>query len=263
MTQTSSRNVEADVPFHDNVRVSNAPADYAVTATATLYGPYPAQPTGEACQPAEVAARKTFAVRGPGTYPTPDVTVPADKAGYYTWVISLPATADTAAVTTPCGIVQETTLVSKPLIKVTLATQISAQASNAGDQVHDTFTVTGMEGETITEPLTVEWTLYGPVAPVNDSCAGLDWDAAKVLATGKMTVTADGSLRDAGDRAPGRRMLLLRRGAWPRPARSLPTPTRSARSRRPRSPARTSPSSAPRSPTRWCSWAPRCSTTSR
>lgn len=190
-TATSSKTVEPGVAFHDNVRVTNAPADMSATATAVLYGPYPAQPGAADCLPAQEAGRVTFPVNGPATYPTPDVTVA--EIGYYTWVISLPATADTTAVTTPCGIVQETTLVTPPLIKVTLSTQISDQSSIAGDTVNDTIVVTGLEGETITGDLTVEWTLYGPVAPVDDSCTGVNWDGAQELEKGTITVNADGT----------------------------------------------------------------------
>ncbi|MBU2698552.1 hypothetical protein CCO04_26035 [Pimelobacter sp. 30-1] len=188
-TATSSKIVEPGVEFHDNVQIRNVPAGTTMTATARLYGPYAAQPAAADCQAAQLAKTVTFPVNGSNTYPTPNVSVTDE--GYYTWVISLPATADTTAVTTPCGIVQETTLVSHPLLEVTAATQISAQRSRAGDEVSDTIKLAVPEhDEPLTQDLQGTWTVVGPVAPIDGSCEGVDWTGAGELATAPFTVAA-------------------------------------------------------------------------
>ncbi|MBU2698844.1 MULTISPECIES: hypothetical protein [Pimelobacter] len=188
-TVTSSKLVEPGEEFFDNVHIENLPAGVTTTATARLYGRYEAQPTATDCQPAQLAKTVTFPVNGSGDYKTPKVSV--SEEGYYTWVITLAATADTIAVTTPCGIVQETTLVSHPLLAVTASTQISAQRSRAGDKIYDTIKLSVPEhDEPLTQDLKGEWTVFGPVAPINGSCEGVSYANAGVLATAPFTVAA-------------------------------------------------------------------------
>ncbi|MFS3130626.1 hypothetical protein ACLM5J_19650 [Nocardioides sp. Bht2] len=200
VTATSDKLVEPGVPFHDVVRVTDFPAGRTAVATARLYGPYPAQPTATDCLPAQLAGTVTFSVNASGTYNTPTVSVTDE--GYYTWVVTLAATAESPQASHACGIVQETTLVSHPLIEAEVATEISEQASRAGDTVSDTIIVTGLAGETVTVPITIEWTLYGPVAPVDGACDTVDWADAAVLESGQITVTEDGSYPTPGVRLP-------------------------------------------------------------
>ncbi len=124
----------------------------------------------------------TFDVTGDGTYPTPS-TKPLTVAGCYTFTDSLEATAITTATSTTPGIVSETALVSA--LTPTLTTVISNQQAGLGAQISDTINVTGGAGSS----LDGTWTLLGPVAPADGSCASVTWVGAPTVATGSFTVT--------------------------------------------------------------------------
>jgi hypothetical protein len=75
-----------------------------------------------------------------------------------------------------------------------LVTQVSAQQVVPGETISDRVTVTATGGH----QLNGTWLLLGPVAPVVEadtgelSCAGLDWSAASVTATGSFSISGDG-----------------------------------------------------------------------
>jgi len=69
-------------------------------------------------------------------------------------------------------------------------------AANGTQSVVDDVTVTGSGLGTPGNPVTsttLTWTLFGPAAAVDGSCASVDWAAQSVRATGTITVTADGT----------------------------------------------------------------------
>ena len=184
-TVTSAARVTAGAPITDTVRVSGSPSSYAVTVTATLFGPYAAQPGAADCTAEKAAGSVTFAVAGDGDHRTPPVAT--NGPGYYVWQESLPADAGSGApaVQTPCGVTEETTLA---LAAPVLATQASTQTARVGDAVTDTVTMTGAApGSTVAG----DYQLLGPVPPAADgSCEGLDWTGAGVLGHGSFTITA-------------------------------------------------------------------------
>jgi hypothetical protein len=192
-TTASTATAGVGVPLHDNVTVSSLDAGYTGTATATLYGPFPAQPTQTSCTSATAVGHVTFVVNHEGTYTTPSIT-PTQGAGYYVWVESLPANAvtNTTAVTSPCGVAQETTLAQK---QPQLVTQASAQLVYAGATLHDTVNVSGLGNGANASTIGITWTLFGPMAPnTNHSCTGVSFAGAPAADTGSLTATGDGQV---------------------------------------------------------------------
>ena len=185
VTQTSDAEVVTGGTVHDVVRVSGAPRGYSAMATASLYGPYDAQPgratAGRPSWPGEV----TFRVSGNGTYTTPGLVV--DAPGFYTWVQELPGDRHTLPVTTRCGLVPETTRVVRATPVVT--TVASTQRAYVGARLRDRVTVSGAGRH----PLTVHWTLHGPIPQRDGSCDSLTWSHAPVAARGSMPVGGDGT----------------------------------------------------------------------
>ncbi|MEJ7832028.1 MAG: class F sortase [Nocardioides sp.] len=186
-TTTSDALVVPGAAIHDVVTVTNLPAGYAQTAEANLYGPFSARPGSESCTPDRLAGQVRFDVTADGVFMTPSITVGA--VGYYVWTETLPGDERTVPVTTPCGIVEETTLVQKLTPRVT--TVVSTQRAHVGDAITDTVDVAGIEDH----PVTVAWTLHGPIAPRAGSCAGLDWTGAPIAARGSFTAAGDGGYR--------------------------------------------------------------------
>ena len=68
----------------------------------------------------------------------------------------------------------------------TLGTVASLRTSPSGSEVSDAVTVANVRGGGA-----LAWSLLGPVAPVRGGCAGLDWAAAPVVASGTLTVAGD------------------------------------------------------------------------
>ena len=185
VTETSDAEVVVGAALHDVVRVSSAPRGYSATATASLFGPYPAQPGAGDCRDEQLAGRVRFTVSGNGTYTTPTVVV--DAPGYYTWVERLPGDRHTLPVTTRCGLVPETTRVARATPVVT--TVASTQRAYVGARLRDRVTVSGAGPR----PLTVHWTLHGPIPQRDGSCDGLTWSQAPVAERGTMRVGGDGT----------------------------------------------------------------------
>ena len=186
VTETSDVEVTPGAAIHDRVRVSGAPRGYAETATASLYGPFASQPGVGDCRPERLAGRVTFGVTGDGSYATPPVVV--EQPGYYTWVVRLPGDRHTLPVTSPCGLVPETTQVVRATPVV--STVASTQRAYVGARLRDTVRVTGVGAH----PVTVQWTLHGPVPPRDGSCDALDWAGAPVAGRGELALAGDGTV---------------------------------------------------------------------
>jgi hypothetical protein len=184
ITRTSEAEVTPGAQVHDVVTVTGLPRGYGAQVTATLYGPFDAQPGPDGCTPVRVAGRVTLPVTGNGVHETPPVTV--GQVGYYTWVEHFPGDEDTVPTTTRCGLVEETTRVVKHTPSV--STTASQQRAFVGDALHDTVSVTGIADS----PVTIQWTLHGPLAPHAGSCVGLAWAAAPVAARGVLAAAGDG-----------------------------------------------------------------------
>jgi hypothetical protein len=162
-------------------------------ATATLSWQLrgPVEPVNGSCvgvtswANAGVVATGTIAVSGDGTYHTSSSTF--GLPGCYSYQDSLPATSTTAAVTVAAGDPAETSLVSPH--QASVVTTASVQTGHPGDSVQDSVVVSGTGGAAAT----LTWQLRGPVAPVNGSCAGLDWGGAAVVDHGSIAVSHDGT----------------------------------------------------------------------
>ncbi|MFL6154844.1 MAG: hypothetical protein ACJ72D_02050 [Marmoricola sp.] len=193
LTRASHQQATPETPLHDVVTVSDLPAGYAAKATATLYGPFDGSPDGASCTADHVAGSVSFDVVRNGDVTTPTVAVTGP--GYYVWTESLPGDERTNAVTTPCGVAEETTLITapKPVVRTpAVRTQASVQRAEVGARIHDTVVVTGLgTGDRVT----VGWTLRGPLAPRNGSCAGLAWSRVGVLGRGSFVATRNGTFR--------------------------------------------------------------------
>lgn len=185
LTQTSDQQVTPGAEIHDVVTVTGLPEGYAAPVTATLYGPFGAQPGPGDCTSATRAGQVFFTVDGNGTTTTPTLTV--DEVGYFTWVEDLPGDDRTHPVTTACGLVEETTRVIAFTPQV--RTVASTQRAYVGAAIRDTVVVSGIEESAVT----VEWSLHGPRAPRSGSCAGLSWAEAPVVAHGSMSAAGDGT----------------------------------------------------------------------
>lgn len=198
VTRASQATATPAADLTDRVTVSGLPVGYRQQVTATLYGPYDAQPGPHDCTDAYRVGSVQFLLERNGEVVTPPVRVRAP--GYYTWVEQVPGDDRTNAVTTPCGLVEETTLVTPraPAVR----TRASAQRARVGASVHDTVVVTGLG---VGDLVTVRWRLLGPVAPRGASCDGLDWSDARVLDSGTFVVRADGTYRTRSTtlRVPG------------------------------------------------------------
>lgn len=166
----------------DVVTVTGLPPGYDHPLSATLYGPFAAQPVATSCTPDKVVGTVQMPVTTNGSLRTPPLA--AATPGYYVWTESLPGDDQTNAVQTPCGLAEETTLVAPApvLDKPSLHTEASVARIAVPGSVFDTISVQGLTAGSIT----VEWALLGPIAPGPRGCAGLHWDQAPVRASGRL-----------------------------------------------------------------------------
>ncbi len=186
VTETSDVEVMPGAAIHDRVVVSGVPRGYDATATAFLYGPFAEQPGAGDCVGERLVGQVSFEVARAGRYATPALVV--EQPGYYTWVVQLPGDRHTLPVTTTCGLVPETTRVVRATPAV--STVASTQRAYVGARLRDTVRVTGVGAH----PLTVQWTLHGPVPPHDGSCDGLTWAGAPVAGRGAIEMPGDGTI---------------------------------------------------------------------
>jgi hypothetical protein len=89
---------------------------------------------------------------------------------------------------------EEDTLVTSHQPVMVTAAQVAGDAAS-GWSLHDSveLTATGIDPDPRTPTSAdLQWSLFGPVAPVNGGCTGLDWSAASEVASGTVVVTGDG-----------------------------------------------------------------------
>lgn len=188
VTQASPVQVDfagSPVGLRDVVDVSGLAPGYQQMVTATLFGPFRDRPTASSCTAEKKVGQTTFVVDRNGTFTTEVVLAPGP--GFYVWTESLPGDRLTNALTSPCGVADETTAVrAAPALR----TQTSARKVEIWQKVRDTISVSGTHGST----LSIEWSLLGPVRPVNNSCEGLNWAGAPVADSGVVAATGDGDV---------------------------------------------------------------------
>lgn len=175
--------------LHDHVAVSDIPAAAPAPTplTWTLFGPVAPSAdrscAGQDWSGASVAFTGSVVVTGNGTYDTPGEVL--STPGCYSYAVSLPATADSPAVSEAAGLPGETVLIAEPEIITATSADVAALWSSSAD----TVTITGTEGGTGS----LAWSLVGPVDPVNDTCATVNWIGAATVASGSLAVTGDGT----------------------------------------------------------------------
>ncbi|MDO7881002.1 SdrD B-like domain-containing protein [Salinibacterium soli] len=188
VTTQASVNVAAPrTSVSDSVVVSGL-GDYDATYSWTLLGPVAA--VAGSCDAVDWTGAPaydggTVAVSGDGTYVTTATSLEA--VGCYTYVGTLGATPASDEVVLGAGIPEETVLVNANVGAAT--TQASTNSAGPGTAVTDSVVVTGLDGETAD----YNWTLLGPIAPVADSCAAVDWTGAPVFDSGSFQVVGNGT----------------------------------------------------------------------
>jgi uncharacterized repeat protein (TIGR01451 family) len=126
----------------------------------------------------------TIAVDGDGTYVTDPSTPTA--TGCYSYVQRLDAASAGGPVLHAVGQPNEMFYVGRPTVETT----VSEPRIPTGGSLRDSIVVAGTGGGAGE----LEWKLYGPVVPgVGDSCLGLPWANAAVVAQGTIPVTGDGT----------------------------------------------------------------------
>lgn len=142
----------------DTLTIKGTVKGFTGTATATLWGPYPAKPTATDCAPTDSqAGQVTVAVPGDGSMTTPAVTVSAP--GYYTWTTNLPGTTAQADVTTVCGeATAAVTVTATPTVSIAVTGPLLI-GTDASGTITLTDSFPGLS-------LKATATLYGPFAAV-------------------------------------------------------------------------------------------------
>lgn len=175
---------------HDVIRLTGVPPGRRTEVVSELYGPFR---TREAisCTPETLTARHTLEVTKSGTVQSPTANPAA--VGFYTYVVRIAGDDNLNPVATPCGVPAETFVVeTQPAV----VTQVSAQQTAPGEQIHDTLNVTGLNGERAT----VDVKLFGPFPTREDiACDGAPAWTGQVAADGDGTyTTAPFTLTTAG-----------------------------------------------------------------
>jgi uncharacterized repeat protein (TIGR01451 family) len=153
-----------------------------------LVGPIPANDEGTCANLDWVGAQTfdsgTIAVDGDGTY----VTAPSSPTatGCYSYVQQLTADSAGGPSLSPAGSPNEMVYVGRP----TVSTTVSSASIPTGGTLLDTIDVKGTGGGAGE----LQWKLYGPVVPgIGDTCLGLNWQNATVVAQGTIAVDGDGT----------------------------------------------------------------------
>ena len=187
--------VAAGTDIFDRVEVDNT-GGTTIQAHWQLFGPLdPEISDDHPCDDldwstAPVLASGDFTVTGDGFYDTPPTTVSA--AGCYSFEEQLDATIFTDAVDQPAGDFRETVMVKPDTAPPTITTAIDTASLGADGTITDLVTVTGVDGH----DFTLEWALYGPMAPGSGSdcsIAAVDWGSAPVVDSGTQSHIGDGT----------------------------------------------------------------------
>ena len=150
--------------------------------------------TGSSWSGAPTVASGTLPVTGDGPVTVGPVTV--GGTGCYSWVETFSGPHTLGQTTVAAGAANE--VVAVQVFAPTLTTTAAVTPGPDGTQTivdHVTVTGTGLGkpgNPTTSLPLT--WTLLGPAPATDGSCTSVDWTGQPVLATGTLTVTADGTV---------------------------------------------------------------------
>ena len=175
---------------------------YTGTLTWQLIGPM-APASGGSCAginwanaPSPPVGQGTLNVTSDGSVVTGPVSI--GGIGCYAWADSFSGTFPGSSAIT-AGAANEVVLAQDPLYPPSLSTTAALTPAGPGtNTVADTVIVAGPglgqgQGVSVSYGTALEWTLFGPVAPVNNLCNGVNWTAAPVAATGTLAVTGDGA----------------------------------------------------------------------
>lgn len=195
-TQTSQVVLAPGDEVADQVMVRDGLAGASFTGTSTLYGPFDEEPAlaDRAPEDAPVVGTAPFS----GTFDTDNSAsvrtsaLTVEKPGYYVWQETLNAGPQWDTVVGRFGVATETSVALAP----TITTEVSTQSAMVGDTISDAVTVTGIRTSVGGQALvnTVTGVLAGPLAPVDGSCADLDWSLAPTRPIAPFQVTADGTV---------------------------------------------------------------------
>jgi hypothetical protein len=122
----------------------------------------------------------TITVTGDGPYTTTPPTA-LTAINCYSYTEDLAATTDSLAATSLAGIPAETVQLFDPPV---VATTTSATLVFPNTSLSDSVALTQASGQAGS----LAWTLVGPVAPVNGSCAAVTWTNAPTVPSGSGTV---------------------------------------------------------------------------
>ena len=201
ITSTSASVVHLWATSTDSIAISGTQGGTGSLAWS-LVGPV--APVGGGCSDvdwtsAATVAQGTIAIPGDGTYLTDPVA--GDRPGCYSWTEELTSGTFPSPTTIGAGAPNESFLVQplQPTIATT-ATAVQVGSASAGavapTTVSDRVTLagTGLSSH-VAAPTSnsLRWALFGPLAAVNGSCAGLSWTGAPTLAVGALNVTKDGT----------------------------------------------------------------------
>jgi uncharacterized repeat protein (TIGR01451 family) len=141
--------------------------------------------TGLAWGGAAVTDQGSFAIAGDGTHSTAETLLTAHGCYAYETTVEGPGF---VPVTSAAGTAGELVLVHPAT--PALLTAVSAASVLPETPITDSVEIVGtkeFEG-------TVQWTLFGPIAPnAKESCVGLDWTGAPVFDEGEFTIAEDGT----------------------------------------------------------------------
>jgi uncharacterized repeat protein (TIGR01451 family) len=186
-TAASEARVLPGRQVHDSITVGGT-EERAGTVAWKLLGPVAAG-AGESCtgrnwSGAAVAAEGTIAIEDDGTVETPATALTAH--GCYAYEATV-AGSGFETVTSPAGTAGELVLVHPA--KPTLETKVSADSVLPQTAITDSVAIIGTEEFAGT----VTWTLFGPLAPDEGGCEGLDWSGAPTFDEGEFAIAADGT----------------------------------------------------------------------
>lgn|GEM_PF-751175 len=190
-TTVSAASVLPETEVTDSVKVTGTEG-FGGTVSWKLFGPV--APQGGACDGvdwsgAAIADEGDFAIDGDST--TSTAATELTEHGCYGYEVTLEGEHLTTA-TSPVGSAGEV-LVVHPAVP-TVSTAVSAASVLPGTEVTDTVTIAGTAGF----DGVAHWSLAGPVSPAaDDSCEGVDWSGAKVVADGEFAVDGDGTATTA------------------------------------------------------------------
>lgn len=187
VTAISDTTTTAGDIVYDAITVSGLGAESTVYSWSLLG---PVAPVNNACLAVDWTGAPevdadTISVTGNGLYETPQQQL--FDAGCYTYTGHLAATATSTEVTLAAGDPAETTLLAPAVPGLT--TQASPQTGKPGLAVTDSVVLTGP----IADGTLYTWTLYGPVAAVNNACDAVDWTGAPVVASDDLVIDGPGT----------------------------------------------------------------------